>query len=75
MQDRIHELKEQLDAQQRKDLNEFKPTGTAIVVFNYSRHKRNMTEDHTRSNTWADFLLTPPVHRQFDVITSVQLEV
>lgn len=71
MQDNIDKLKKQLDERQEKDLKEFKPTGTAIVVFNYSRHKRNMTEDHMRSNTYADSVMTPAMHRQFDVLTRV----
>ena len=54
MQGQIQKLKGELHAQQQKDLKTFKTTGTAVVVFNYSRHKRNMTEDHFRSNIWAD---------------------
>lgn len=81
MQASIKEMKEKLKAQQDLDLGksknqrenaqEFKPTGNAIVVFKYSRHKRNMTEDHMRSNTFADLLMTPAIHRQFDVLFSM----
>jgi hypothetical protein len=68
MQAKLKKLKEKLEAQEGKDFGDFKPTGNAILVFNYSRHKKNFTEDHFRSNRFADLVLPPGIHRQFDVL-------
>lgn len=64
----LTKLKQQFEVVQQGDLQ---TTGTALVTFNYARHKQNMVIDHSRSIKLADTIFAPGLIRLFHVFTGV----
>ena len=61
------------DKCERLEKAELRPTGLAIVVFNYEIHAKNMLRDHNRLPAFASTLFTYDFMRRFHQLTSTAL--
>lgn len=62
----VRRLEEKNEALERAEL---KPTGLAIVVFNYEQHAKNLLRDHNRLPALASSLFTYDFLRRFHQLT------